>query len=119
MHAIKTFSIKMHEQCFVYKSSKFLLKFRDKRLSECSCSLRAAKRKGDGLWEIRTYRAPHTSINPIMNRDHRQLDVEAIQRHAYVTELLDAVKESELPHDLIWLMPFDHFGVDQENHGAS
>lgn len=72
VHAIKTWSIKTHQQYFVYKSSKTLLKLKCSRLSECPWSLRAAKRKRDELWEIRKYKGPHTCVNLLMTR---QLDV--------------------------------------------
>lgn len=75
VHAIKTWSIKTHQQYRVYKSSKTLLKLKCSRLSECLWSLRAAKRRKDDMWEIRKYKGPHSCVNPLMNKEHRQLDV--------------------------------------------
>lgn len=75
VHVVEVFSIRKHQQYFVYKSLKTLLKLKCKRLNECPWSRLAAKRKGDDLWEIRKYKGPHTCFNLLMNRDHRQLDV--------------------------------------------
>lgn len=38
-------------------------------------SLRAAKRKGDDLWEIKKYKGTHTCMNSLTSRGHRQFDV--------------------------------------------
>lgn len=36
------------------------------------------KRKRDDMWEIRKYKGSNTCMNPLMNRNHRQLDVLSI-----------------------------------------
>lgn len=90
VHAVKTFSIRSHHQYYVHKSSPTLLKLKCKGDSECPWSLRATRRKGDELWEIKKYKGPHTCVNPLMNRDHRQIDV------AYISSLVSPVNRADL-----------------------
>lgn len=75
MHAVKTFSTKTHQQYFAYKFFNSLLKLKCKRLNEYPWGLRVAKRERDNLLEIRTSKGLQTCMNPMMNRDNRQLDV--------------------------------------------
>lgn len=83
-------SISSHQQYYNYKSSPTLLKLKCKQESKCPWSLRAAKRKGDELWEIKKYKGPHTCVSPLMNMDHRQLDV------AYISFLDSPVVRADL-----------------------
>lgn len=50
----------------------------------------SSKRKGDQLWEIKKYKGQHTSMNPLMNRDHQQLDI------LYISTLIRQLVRPEL-----------------------
>lgn len=60
---------------FVYKSSRHLLKLKCNCYPEYSFSLCATKMRRDKLWEINKCKGPSTCVNPITNRDFRQLNV--------------------------------------------
>lgn len=63
--------IRSHQKYYVYKSSKTLLNLKLCRENECGWSLRAAKRKGCDLWEIKKYKGPHSCVNTWMSTDHQ------------------------------------------------
>ena len=45
-----------------------------KEAPQCLWKLRVSIPKGTWFFEIRKYEGPHTCVNPILNRDHLQLD---------------------------------------------
>ena len=81
--AAKIYSIKAHQEFVVVASSKKLLVLRCKKAEECHCpwKLCAMVVKDTCLFVINKYIGPHTCVNPCLNRDHHQLDLNLVATH--------------------------------------
>ena len=79
----KIYSIKAHQEFVVIASSKKLLVLRCKKAEECQClwKLHAMVVKHTCLFVINKYKGPHTCVNPCLNRDHHQLDLNLVATH--------------------------------------
>lgn len=86
VHVVKTFSIWLQWQCYVYKSTKTLLKLKCKREIECACC--TTKR----WWAMgdKKYKGQDTCVNPLINRDHWQPYV------LYISTLIMPLVKAEL-----------------------
>ncbi|KAL6560408.1 hypothetical protein OROGR_003967 [Orobanche gracilis] len=76
--AVKVYSLKAHQQYQVLHSSRKLWELKCKLAPSCAWKLRASTPRGVSFFEIKTYTGPHTCVNPIINRDHVQLDSEFV-----------------------------------------
>ena len=81
--AAKIYSIIAHQEFIVVASSKKLLVLRCKKEEECHCpwKLRTMVVKDTSLFVINKYTGPHTCVNPYLNRNHHQLDLNLVATH--------------------------------------
>ena len=78
--AAKIYSIKSHQEFVIVATSKKLLVLRCKKAEECQClwKLRAMVVKDTCLFFINKYKGSHTCVDPCLNRDHHQLDLNLV-----------------------------------------
>ena len=81
--ATKIYSIKAHQEFVVVASSKKLLVLRCKKAEECQClwKLHTMVVKYTSLFVINKYKGSHTCVNPCLNRDRHQLDLNVVAAH--------------------------------------
>ncbi|KAL6512976.1 hypothetical protein OROHE_019766 [Orobanche hederae] len=72
--AVKLYSLRVHPQYQVANSSPHLWVVKCKQAPKCPWRLRASIPRGASFFKVKKYDGPHTCINPIINRDHLQLD---------------------------------------------
>ena len=90
-HAIKMYSINLHQDYIVLSSTKKLLVLKCKKFkqSQCPWRLRATVVKGTSLVEINKYSGMQTCVNPCINQDHHQLDSNLIV--AYIEGMIKTI----------------------------
>ena len=81
--AAKIYLIKAHQEFVVVASSKKLIVLRCKKAEECQClwKLHAMVVKDTCLFVINKYKGSYTCVNPCLNRDHHQLDLNVVAAH--------------------------------------
>ncbi|KAF7813288.1 uncharacterized protein G2W53_034264 [Senna tora] len=75
-HAAKIYSIRMHRDYQIIKTSKRYVDYRCTKYPSCRWKIRACKRKM--FWEITRYGGPHSCVNLALTQDHRKLKSDII-----------------------------------------
>ncbi|KAF7820642.1 uncharacterized protein G2W53_026097 [Senna tora] len=85
-HAVKMYSIRMHRQFRVNKTSARYIDYRFINYpTTCGWRVRACKRQM--FWEITRYRGAHACVNPALTQDHNKLDSDLIA-HLIVNKVI-------------------------------
>ena len=79
----KICSIKAHQEFVVVTSSKKLIVLRCKKTEKCQCpwKLHFMLMKDTCLFVINKYKGSHICVNPCLNRNHHQLDLNLVATH--------------------------------------